>query len=647
MSYDFSTDAEKQIRSENGQTVPVISLSNTGGTSTQYVTTGSPLSVVTGAIGDIAFDISNADLYIDTTAGNTGWKKFAFGGANSNITSLSGLTTPLSIAQGGTGSTTQNWVDLTTAQSVGGIKTFTSQVNVTSNTVKVTRGSTNNSTFETYVTGDTVPRSKFDSTGNVYLKGNGSATAYRIGFDKNGDADYLGITNSKLTSGGANVAICVLDSNTQSDTIEAESTYTIRVGVTGGSKFIDYFNNKYTASQFVGSYITKTSGVTADYDDHVFGYYDAPDTFPALTTTNNERFWRISSTNATGTTSTRNRGQMKIRPTSGTDKATANFHLGAGSATAGTAPLKIDSGTLMTTPETGAIEFDGTHFYGSISSTRYQLDQQATGANSTITSLTGLTTPLSIAQGGTGSATQNFVDLTTAQTVAGVKRFTSVAEFGTSSSVTGGIKFYNSSNAFTQTLQGGVASVDLTFKLPTTGSIAGVQAITCDTSEQMAYKTVPYLHENSGTITVGNAAAGSGTSTATAIGAGAIEASGQKYINYEVDISFSSTAGTKTITAQLTDGTNNIALLSTGFTTTATSQTGKLFIQAHRRTVSTVTYTCWMIIGQGLTTSALTRFNAITTGVTYDWTATSTLSTTVAATTANEAIIKAYSIYIS
>jgi hypothetical protein len=45
------------------------------------------------------------------------------------------------------------------------------------------------------------------------------------------------------------------------------------------------------------------------------------------------------------------------------------------------------------------------------------------GANSDITSLSGLSTPLSIAQGGTGSASQNFIDLTTNQTAAGQKTF--------------------------------------------------------------------------------------------------------------------------------------------------------------------------------------------------------------------------------
>lgn len=47
----------------------------------------------------------------------------------------------------------------------------------------------------------------------------------------------------------------------------------------------------------------------------------------------------------------------------GTATATARLHLPAGSATAGTAPLKLTGGALNTTPEAGAIEF-GTTTYG-------------------------------------------------------------------------------------------------------------------------------------------------------------------------------------------------------------------------------------------------------------------------------------------
>jgi hypothetical protein len=61
----------------------------------------------------------------------------------------------------------------------------------------------------------------------------------------------------------------------------------------------------------------------------------------------------------------------------GTTSATALIHLAAGSATANTAPLKLTAGVNLTTPEAGVVEFDGSHFYGTIGSTRYQLDQQA------------------------------------------------------------------------------------------------------------------------------------------------------------------------------------------------------------------------------------------------------------------------------
>ena len=54
----------------------------------------------------------------------------------------------------------------------------------------------------------------------------------------------------------------------------------------------------------------------------------------------------------------------------GTVSPTAKLHLPAGTATAGTAPVKFSAGTLLTTPEVGTIEFtdDGTtaHIYGTI-----------------------------------------------------------------------------------------------------------------------------------------------------------------------------------------------------------------------------------------------------------------------------------------
>lgn len=63
----------------------------------------------------------------------------------------------------------------------------------------------------------------------------------------------------------------------------------------------------------------------------------------------------------------------------GTVTPTAMLHLPAGTATANTAPLKLVTGTALTTPEDGAIEYHGSHLYFTIGSTRYQLDQQGAG----------------------------------------------------------------------------------------------------------------------------------------------------------------------------------------------------------------------------------------------------------------------------
>lgn len=49
---------------------------------------------------------------------------------------------------------------------------------------------------------------------------------------------------------------------------------------------------------------------------------------------------------------------------------TATFHAGASTTIAGTAPLKFDVGVLMTTPETGAFEFDGTNLHFTVGGVR-------------------------------------------------------------------------------------------------------------------------------------------------------------------------------------------------------------------------------------------------------------------------------------
>ncbi len=68
----------------------------------------------------------------------------------------------------------------------------------------------------------------------------------------------------------------------------------------------------------------------------------------------------------------------------------AKLHLAAGTATASTAPLKFSSGTNLTTPENGAMEYDGSNLFITVGGARKTLaytDSALTGDGSSITSL--------------------------------------------------------------------------------------------------------------------------------------------------------------------------------------------------------------------------------------------------------------------
>ncbi|MFZ2777638.1 MAG: FISUMP domain-containing protein, partial [Candidatus Moraniibacteriota bacterium] len=85
----------------------------------------------------------------------------------------------------------------------------------------------------------------------------------------------------------------------------------------------------------------------------------------------------------------------------GTTSPTAYLNIKAGSASAGTAPLKFTTGTLLSATEGGAMEFDGSHIYFTATNagTRYQLDQQSGTAYTATNGLTLNTTAFEL--GGT------------------------------------------------------------------------------------------------------------------------------------------------------------------------------------------------------------------------------------------------------
>ena len=85
---------------------------------------------------------------------------------------------------------------------------------------------------------------------------------------------------------------------------------------------------------------------------------------------------------------------------------TARFHLPAGTATAGYAPLKFTSGTNLTTPEAGAIEYNGTELFFSPSTVRHTVVKSA--AASATPTVTGFgTSPSVVTSNGTHAFTIN------------------------------------------------------------------------------------------------------------------------------------------------------------------------------------------------------------------------------------------------
>jgi hypothetical protein len=62
----------------------------------------------------------------------------------------------------------------------------------------------------------------------------------------------------------------------------------------------------------------------------------------------------------------------------GVASGTAYLHIKAGTATANTAPIKINSGTVNATAEDGTIEYNGTKWYTTISTDRQELLRGAT-----------------------------------------------------------------------------------------------------------------------------------------------------------------------------------------------------------------------------------------------------------------------------
>lgn len=167
----------------------------------------------------------------------------------------------------------------------------------------------------------------------------------------------------------------------------------------------------------------------------------------------------------------------------GTTSPTAKLHLAAGTAAAGTAPLKLTAGTNLTTPEPGAIEFDGTSlFYTTSGGVRQTLGTAGAG----ITALTG---DVSASGSGSVAATVNSVGGSTAANIntATVAVNTNATSASTASVLvkrdTNGVSNFKglkldgaTSGTLTQTVPATVTSYSLTWPSSVAGTANSVLA---------------------------------------------------------------------------------------------------------------------------------------------------------------------------
>jgi hypothetical protein len=109
-------------------------------------------------------------------------------------------------------------------------------------------------------------------------------------------------------------------------------------------------------------------------------------------------------TNHAGTYTFVRRGNFGV----GIAQPSALIHLKAGTATASTAPLKFTSGTNLTTPEAGAVEFDGTNYFVTSSTVRYTLAKTLIGSATLDFGNTSTNISADLTISVTGAATTDF-----------------------------------------------------------------------------------------------------------------------------------------------------------------------------------------------------------------------------------------------
>lgn len=202
-------------------------------------------------------------------------------------------------------------------------------------------------------------------------------------FIANGSGSLYGIKMANGTGAGAKNNLTL-----ENTTIPSFTTKSIAVdGAYSMATFINssYFSNSFTngATSFnptlilaTGSYRNYVSGdyVVYSANNNLSFLVDNASKKISFAVANNTPSLSIFSSNVQigNNTYLGNNGTIGL----GVGGApTAFLQIKPGTATAGTAPLKFTSGTNLTTPENGALEYDGTNYYITTNGVRYTLSK--------------------------------------------------------------------------------------------------------------------------------------------------------------------------------------------------------------------------------------------------------------------------------
>ena len=206
------------------------------------------------------------------------------------------------------------------------------------------------------------------------------------------------------TSGSDNIAIgySSLVSNLSGTFNSAVGNFTLQGNITGSNSTANGYYSLYlsTGSGNTANGSQSLSGITTGYQNTALGYlsgdYIANGVNQNGTSNNSLYLGYDTRALADGDTnelvigaSTIGKGSntVTIGNTSNLRTYLTGVNLKAGTNTAGTAPLKFTSGSLLGTTEAGAVEYDGSHLYFTATNggSRYQLDQQGAGGISLTT----------------------------------------------------------------------------------------------------------------------------------------------------------------------------------------------------------------------------------------------------------------------